>query len=240
MSSGAQTKPNHSHNENYMLCPILFKTSPALHSFSLPYHFHPTVILHPLLLGLSRPPSLWSHTRSCGFSSHTRSASSLPAACETLLTQAPERESDWLPHHTGLSTDWLTAIGSGGPLDQSALPSEARSRGTKAASDFMECGCGWSYMWCAWCWGLWGGVREGGVTICDWSRLPLLLAGLGRCSKWPVSWNGLLWAPRKHPSGANCPSLHKASHLLYLVANVSLGSLGCLGTMCVWNPGQDL
>ena len=115
--------------------------------------------------GLSRPPSLWSHTHSCGFSSHTRSASSLPAACETLLTQAPERESDWLPHHTELSTDWLTAIGSGGPLDQSALPSGARSRGTKAASDLMECGCGWSYMWCAWCWGLWGGVREGGVTI---------------------------------------------------------------------------
>ena len=52
MSSGAQTKPNHSHNENYMLWPILFKTSPALHSFSLPYHFQPTVILHPLVLGL--------------------------------------------------------------------------------------------------------------------------------------------------------------------------------------------
>ena len=62
MSSGAQTKPNHCHDENYMLCPILFKTSPALHSFSLPYHFHPTVILRPLLLGfLTAPKSLIPH-----------------------------------------------------------------------------------------------------------------------------------------------------------------------------------
>ena len=40
MSSGAQTKPNYSQNENYMLWPILFKTSPALHSFSLPGESH--------------------------------------------------------------------------------------------------------------------------------------------------------------------------------------------------------
>lgn len=32
--------------------------------------------------------------------------------------------------HTELSPDWLTAFGSGGPLDQSALPSGARSYGT--------------------------------------------------------------------------------------------------------------
>lgn len=32
--------------------------------------------------------------------------------------------------HTELSPDWLTAFGSGGPLDQSALPSGARSHGT--------------------------------------------------------------------------------------------------------------
>ena len=62
MSSGAQTKPNHSHNENYMLWPTLFKTSPALHSFSLPYHFNPLVILHLLFLGLvTAPKSLIPH-----------------------------------------------------------------------------------------------------------------------------------------------------------------------------------
>ena len=92
-----------------------------------------------------------------------------PCGLRGLLTQIPERESDWLPHHTELSPDWLTAIGSGGPLDQSALPNGARSRGTKAASELMRCGCGWSYPWPACCWGLWGGVREGGMTIRDWS-----------------------------------------------------------------------
>lgn len=56
MSSGAQTKPNHSHNENYMLWPILFKTSSALHSFSLPYHFNPVVVLRALHLGLVTTP----------------------------------------------------------------------------------------------------------------------------------------------------------------------------------------
>lgn len=62
MSSGAQTKPNHSHNEKYMLWPILFKTSPGHRSFSLPYQFHPAVILRPLLLGtVTAPKSLIPH-----------------------------------------------------------------------------------------------------------------------------------------------------------------------------------
>ena len=110
MSSGAQTKPNYSQNENYMLWPILFKTSPALHSFSLPYHFHPAVILRPLLLGLVMiPKSLTPHPL-LWLLFHIRSASSLPVACEGLLAQGPERESDWLAHHTELSTGWLIAL----------------------------------------------------------------------------------------------------------------------------------
>ena len=61
---------------------------------------------------LSWPPSLWSHTHSCGISSHICSAPALPLVWEELLAQAPERESDWLAHHTELSTYWLTVTGS--------------------------------------------------------------------------------------------------------------------------------
>ena len=97
--------------------------------------------------GLSRPPSLWSHTHSCGFSSHIRSAPSLPLAWEELLAQSPKTESDWLPHHTELSTDWLTAIGSSGPTRPISSAQWSQVTWYKAASDLMECGCGWSYTW---------------------------------------------------------------------------------------------
>ena len=118
---------------------------------------------------LSWPPSLWSHTHSCGISSHICSAPALPLVWEELLAQAPERESDWLTHHTELSTSWLTAIGSGGPTRPISSGQWSQVIWYKAASDLMECGCGWSYSWPACCWGLWGGLREGGMTIRDWS-----------------------------------------------------------------------
>ena len=118
---------------------------PCSPQFSLPDHFHPSMILHPLLLGLvMMPKSLNPHSLLWLLFPYALSFIP-PCGLRGLLTEAPEREPDWLPHHTELSTDWLTAIGSCGPLDQSALPSGARSRGTKAASDLMERGCGWSY-----------------------------------------------------------------------------------------------
>ena len=108
-----------------MLWPILFKISPDLHSFSLPYYFHSAMILHPLLLGLvTAPKSLIPHSLLWLLFPYPLIFIP-PCGLQGLLAQAPERESDWLPHHTELSTDWLTAIGSGGPLDQSALPSGA-------------------------------------------------------------------------------------------------------------------
>ena len=145
MSNGAQTKPNHSHNENYTLWPILFKTSPALHSFSLPYYFHSAMILHPLLLGLvTAPKSLIPHPLLWLLFPHP--FSSIPTlAREELLAQAPEKESDWLTHHTELSTNWLTAIGSGGPTRPISSAQWSQVTWYKAVSDLMEYGCGWSY-----------------------------------------------------------------------------------------------
>ena len=199
------------------------------------------MILHPLLLGLLiMPKSLIPHSLLWLLFPYALSFIP-PCGLRGLLTQAPERESDWLPHHTELSTDWLTAIGSGGPLDQSALPSGAGhvvqrlpqtswSVGVDGlipdlpAAEASGEGLGkevWPFVI--------GPLRFGSVTSWAWQMF-----------KVTRFLQGAFVGSRKHPSGANCPSLHKASHLLHLVANVSLGSLGCLGTMCVWNPGQDL
>ena len=145
MSSGAQTKPNHSHNENYMLWPILFKTSPALHSFSLPYHLQPAVILCPLLLGLVKAPkSLIPHPLLWLLFPYPLIFIP-PCGLQGLLAQAPEKESDWLTHHTELSTNWLTAIGSGGPTRLISSAQWSQVTWYKAVSDLMEYGCGWSY-----------------------------------------------------------------------------------------------
>ena len=202
----------------------------------------PTVILHPLLLELVTTPSLWSHTHSCGFSSHIRSASSLPLAWEELLAQAPERESDWLTHHTELSTSWLTAIGSGGPTRPISSGLWSQVTWYKAASDLMECGCGWSYSWPACCWGLWRGLREGGMTIPGWTLEICCYHSLGladvQSDHFPEkSFRTFL---RSTLMGQICPSVHRTSLLLHLVASVSLISSGCMGTICLWNPGQSL
>ena len=192
--------------------------------------------------GMSRPTSLWSHTHSCGFSSHIRSAPSLPVAREELLAQSPERESDWLPHHTELSTDWLTAIGSSGPTRSITSAQWSQVTRYKAASDLMECGCGWSYTWLAWCWGLWGGVMAGGMTIPGWTLEICCYHSLGladvQSDHFPEkSFHAFL---RSTLMGPICPSAHRTSLLLHLVASISLISSACIGTICLWNPGQNL
>ena len=82
MSSGAQTKPNHSHNENYMLWPIFFKTSPALHSFfsALPLPARIDPASSPL--GACHGPQVSDPTPTSVASLPIRSASSLRVACE--------------------------------------------------------------------------------------------------------------------------------------------------------------
>lgn len=157
----------------YMLWPVLFKASPALHSFSLPYHFRCSDPASSPLGARYDPRSLWSTPTS---------VASLPISVPLHPSRWPARRSStssweriWLAQSCTLSCLLDTVVR--WPTRPISSAQCCQVTWYKGCLRPYGCGCGWSYIWPA-CWGLRGGLREGMTIVIGPWGLPLLLARL--------------------------------------------------------------